>query len=663
MNASIAVSFVSVIRLYNNLLSRLEVIDRDDTIILNRKFGDELGRLRLWAANIGAHQGGASSLEYRLRDASHIKTQILDLLHELQDAIQDAEDVLAERSSAKDFEDELLQIQSNVKTVVDCLFQMSLLARKPANHDFLRLDFSDEVLAHRPFYANHVRDKFPNAPKEIVERLALAMVRRLQYLKYRERHRAKLAKGLHALEAPSTGGKTSTYLSETKATDEAILQGNDDTRSESRATQTSYASVLLESDTIVMPPLPTGASNRCLFECPYCFVVISVDGTHAWHQHLFEDLQPYMCLVPGCSTPTTLYATRRKWTQHLRDAHPSIWTDSPSEDDGLPECAKCYICPHEADSKQNLIRHMATHLQELALFRLPRIDKATERGDDSRAHSLHSEATFPSEPTSPFPQDSEDETKDKLIMSRSGQIPEPAAEYEKPGQETKKIAMDPGLPATDRGPRSSDRIILKYRGVPYPLTFETSSISDGAVKVSDLRASAGAELKVRPQLVKLTFRGRRLLDDRKTCKWEGLKHNSHVGAIVSDTNGFLWRDLSSSSSEGEVNREGVRKGRRERSRVEADEDRLLLASTAELKRRQEDQGRNPIAASLAARRKFLKDTEAWRPAYARHPAVHREEHAGNSEEAEGSRSLGTVVSGDNATGEGDDDDDEGKEVE
>lgn len=52
---------------------------------------DELGRFRVWAGNIGAHRKGLSSLDYRLRDASHIKRKVQSLLSDLDDAIQRGE--------------------------------------------------------------------------------------------------------------------------------------------------------------------------------------------------------------------------------------------------------------------------------------------------------------------------------------------------------------------------------------------------------------------------------------------------------------------------------------------------------------------------------------------------------------------------------------------
>jgi len=47
------------------------------------------GRFRVWSGNIGAHQTGKSSLDYRLRDASHIKTRVLGLLKDLGELLSE----------------------------------------------------------------------------------------------------------------------------------------------------------------------------------------------------------------------------------------------------------------------------------------------------------------------------------------------------------------------------------------------------------------------------------------------------------------------------------------------------------------------------------------------------------------------------------------------
>lgn len=44
---------------------------------------DEQGRFRVWSGNLGALQKGHSSLDYRLRDAPLLRTNVLKLLNEL----------------------------------------------------------------------------------------------------------------------------------------------------------------------------------------------------------------------------------------------------------------------------------------------------------------------------------------------------------------------------------------------------------------------------------------------------------------------------------------------------------------------------------------------------------------------------------------------------
>lgn len=48
------------------------------------KIKDEFSRFKVWSGNIGAHQKGRSSLDYRLRDASHLVSQVKTLLVDLK---------------------------------------------------------------------------------------------------------------------------------------------------------------------------------------------------------------------------------------------------------------------------------------------------------------------------------------------------------------------------------------------------------------------------------------------------------------------------------------------------------------------------------------------------------------------------------------------------
>lgn len=48
---------------------------------------DEFARFKIWAGNIAAHRKGRRSLEYRLRDAIHLKVETHNLLKALEDSL------------------------------------------------------------------------------------------------------------------------------------------------------------------------------------------------------------------------------------------------------------------------------------------------------------------------------------------------------------------------------------------------------------------------------------------------------------------------------------------------------------------------------------------------------------------------------------------------
>ena len=51
--------------------------------------GDELGRFKIWAGNIGALQRDSRSLDYRLREASQVRDQVVRILKDLESSIRE----------------------------------------------------------------------------------------------------------------------------------------------------------------------------------------------------------------------------------------------------------------------------------------------------------------------------------------------------------------------------------------------------------------------------------------------------------------------------------------------------------------------------------------------------------------------------------------------
>ena len=76
MATSIATSVIACLTSFNELIGETNGLPPHDTGelgLIPAAWEDELGRLRMWAANIGAHQTGQSSLDFRLRDSSYIR--------------------------------------------------------------------------------------------------------------------------------------------------------------------------------------------------------------------------------------------------------------------------------------------------------------------------------------------------------------------------------------------------------------------------------------------------------------------------------------------------------------------------------------------------------------------------------------------------------------
>ncbi|KAJ6178157.1 hypothetical protein N7519_008618 [Penicillium mononematosum] len=363
-----------------------------------QEWTDELGRLRVWAANIGAHQTRQSSLDYRLRDASHIKSQIVRLLEQFQELLTDLKDVLEEESDDEAEDDkseglgdsdsenatEIQEIHQVLVETINQLYQMSMIIRKPAQHDRL---VGTKRLDSEPFQfwaKQHAANKYPNADPLAIDRISSAMARQRAILKYRERHHAKLSQGID-----SESDSKSAILSETVVTDafKEIPGQFSDRASDAGVSETSYGGTLLEgtnADAPKIPPIPKNGMEQRPFECPYCFYIITVRDRRAWARHIFRDLMPYVCIFPGCSTPNKLYGGRRQWHHHIQQAHAT----TPSTDGTY----HCPICKQGSLPAVTFQRHVGQHLEELALFLLPRTDSGS--GEDGVTDENVSNVSF-----------------------------------------------------------------------------------------------------------------------------------------------------------------------------------------------------------------------------------------------------------------------------
>ena len=505
MAMSISESIIAALKLFNEFTTHIKTSEAQIVEGLSVSgWYDELGRLRIWAANIGAHHVNQTSLDFRLRDASHVRGQIVKLLERLIQRLGDAKDILEEASdenqdtissSGSDeeyLESEIIVMQKSVSTIIKCLFQMSMLVRKPAQRDLRKGVDQSEIAHYKQYDYNHVRDKFPKADNNIVVRLGDAITRRRGYLKYRERHAAKLKQGLESVASADDEVKQdglASCLSETIATDSE--QSNidfDDRASDSGVSQTSYAPTLRGGGDISIPPPPRESHNGDPFECPICFHIISINASRSWHKHVFRDLEPYVCTNPDCMTQQRLFGARHDWLQHTNHFHSGNFS---APNDTRADFYPCPLCGSVSRTQQLLMKHLARHLEELALFVLP-ISQNEEL--DNSSDSIGSEST--------------------AMLS---------------------ISKWSNLEAIGSAEKSPDTIAVKHKVRSHLLDFPASAIHDGTVYISDLRHRTARNIGCDdPQRVKLLYKGRILKDDSKACVQEGLKDHSEILAIFSE---------------------------------------------------------------------------------------------------------------------------------
>lgn len=351
-------------------------------------WADELGRLRIWASNIGAHQRGQSSLDFRLRDASHISNQVITLLEDLEQILNDAalemsgsakvglEDDLFETGQVTVNEEvvssELQELYEEVVNIIDCLYQTSMLVRKPARHTPLLGCRKNDAAEFEFWDKKHVRDKFTDADDFLADRLGWATTQRRKHLMYWKRHNAKLGKGIEDVQGTHRSA-TGSVISETVATEfDTSRIDLEDKTSNSGLSETSYAYSLLSGGTVTVPPPPRDSQMGKPFECPYCYFLIVINDTRSWTRHVFADIRPYVCVFKDCETGNILYERRRDWVAHMAEKHHF-------------QSLTCCLCKKMLDSVKQLERHVCRHLEEAALFVLPRNPDGSDYDGEANA--------------------------------------------------------------------------------------------------------------------------------------------------------------------------------------------------------------------------------------------------------------------------------------
>lgn len=323
-----------------------------------------------------------------------------------------------DESSEQGGSSEIQQIFVEISELINCLYRLSMSVHtSTGNHRYIKSAKIDTSY-FQPTDIGYVRDKFPSAKGYLVDRLGKAISKRRQYLKYRELHQAKLAQHLDGLN------DNATVLSETTATGlgsgangRAILL-EPDLEEESTMSETSYAVSTDHDGGQRMPSMPNEAKLGSPFECPYCHAIDCVKNTHDWMKHIYRDLQPYLCTFEDCASSSEMYESRRKWYGHelqhhrrwfscnghcervfpsadLLVAHMKDTSSGKIVDTQVPMLIRmstvpidrsaessCPLCLSVIAGSNQFRKHLGRHMEEIALFALPKSYAGSEDSTD-----------------------------------------------------------------------------------------------------------------------------------------------------------------------------------------------------------------------------------------------------------------------------------------
>ncbi|KAF9769109.1 hypothetical protein IL306_013523 [Fusarium sp. DS 682] len=304
------------------------------------KFENDFARFKMWVGNQAAHQKGPVSLDHRLRDATHLQQQVIYLLNDICESLGESisslsgefpssdRDEPVERaadeaaslnmlgeeneSDDSDFDDgpaigSLSTFLKDIGEGIDCLLRLSVAIANPAPHErFRKLGAgpTEDVSFYTPHDISYVRDKFPNIGDDIATILGNFITRRRQFFKYRKAHHEKLVSGLNSMFSGEQSDRSQTeavqrtvasslpeqfkMMTSYDSRDSVI---DEDIRSDTAISQTSYATsagFLLEEvggqeppPPLRVPHLPSSAEDG-IFECPFCYRMISAKSRKAW---------------------------------------------------------------------------------------------------------------------------------------------------------------------------------------------------------------------------------------------------------------------------------------------------------------------------------------------------------------------------------------------
>ncbi|KAM0540853.1 hypothetical protein ACHAPJ_013485 [Fusarium lateritium] len=256
------------------------------------KLAHEHTRFSQWVVAASALKKGSESLEYRLRDGSHVRLHIINLTRRVRQLLHDLLAILQgdtipwdQLSSEEDFSgdetspdppgSELAQIVLHIGRSVEDLFDLNIATHDPAPHGILIRGRSSGVLSFRPEDDTpYLQDKYPTIDRDLARRLSAAISARREYFKYRK---VLDPDNESFVSKSSIEDKAAVSSSEPVKTSDNLVGGAESADTDSDTSDTTTAAGKSK-----LPPLPELARDDNGFKCPYCRVMIRISSAAEW---------------------------------------------------------------------------------------------------------------------------------------------------------------------------------------------------------------------------------------------------------------------------------------------------------------------------------------------------------------------------------------------
>jgi hypothetical protein len=105
-----------------------------------------------------------------------------------------------------------------------------------------------------------------------------------------------------------------------------------------------------EVERYLVPKPPITLEPQKAFICPYCLHEVTVGDKKAsekdWVDHVYMDLEPYMCTYELCPREQKMYGSKEDWFQHELDTH------------RIPKVYLCQTCEFEYERQESFEQHL-----------------------------------------------------------------------------------------------------------------------------------------------------------------------------------------------------------------------------------------------------------------------------------------------------------------